>query len=283
MSLFRGTVGPNVAGSWYPRDPGRLAREVDGFLDSESPGAPPRALVVPHAGYVYSGRVAGRGFATIRGGGYRRVVLMGPAHFHPVRGAALPGAASYATPLGPVPIEVTIATALLETEGVEIDDRAFVREHSLECELPFLQRLLEPGFTVLPLLVGAWETDALSRLASSLEPWLEPETLVVVSSDFTHYGRAFGYVPFVDEVPQSIEALDRGAIDRMVAGDGVGFRAYCDETGATICGRRAIEVLLRLMPGLDGELIAYDTSGHITGDWDLSVSYASLAFGDHRG
>ena len=101
----------------------------------------------------------------------------------------------------------------------------------------------------------------------------------MISSDLTHYGPRFNYVPFRHDVPKRIRQLDMGAVERILAWDLAGFEAYVEKTGATICGRNAIRVMLDLFPdGLQGELAAYDTSGRITGEWDHSVSYASLAF-----
>jgi AmmeMemoRadiSam system protein B len=108
---------------------------------------------------------------------------------------------------------------------------------------------------------------------------VDPETLVVVSTDFTHYGPRFSFVPFEEDVPERIRQLDMGAVDRILASDRRGFESYVKDTGATICGHRAIDVLLSLLPGdLETALVAYDTSGRITNDWDHSVSYASLVF-----
>ena len=130
------------------------------------------------------------------------------------------------------------------------------------------------------MLLGAGSSrDELAAVAAALEPWCETPTLVVVSSDFTHFGPRFRFTPFRTEVQKRIEALDMGAVDRILAGDAEGFGAYIDDTAATICGRAAIHVLLRLLPaGVEGKLTAYDTSGRMTGDWDHSVSYAAVVF-----
>jgi MEMO1 family protein len=110
-------------------------------------------------------------------------------------------------------------------------------------------------------------------------PLLDEGTRVVVSSDFTHYGASFGYVPFADAVPERIEALDREALAAIEAGDALGFARHVDATRATICGRRAIDVLLRLPIGArGGRTLGYDTSGRQTGQWDHSVSYAAVEF-----
>ena len=274
-------IGPAVAGSWYPASRSALADLVDRLLDgAPAPeGAAPRIVVAPHAGFVYSGRVAAHAFRPFAGsGGVRRVILIGPSHYVGFRGARVPEAEAYRTPLGDVPLDRETLGELVERPGFEADNRPWTREHSLEAEIPFLQRALGAPFAAVPVLVGASTSPAQVReIAAGLRAAADASTLVVVSSDFTHFGRAFGYVPFVSDVPGGLRRLDGGAIDLIAAGDADGFARYCDETGATICGRLAIEVALRVPPGgARGRLLAYDTSGRMTGDWEHTVSYAAI-------
>ena len=274
-------LGPAVAGTWYAAGRDALARQVDELLeDSPAPPADPlRALVAPHAGFVYSGAVAARGFAALRGTSWRRVLLLGPSHYLAFSGAAVPRARAYRTPLGEVEIDAAGVDAVLASSRAAPRDDAFEPEHSLEAELPFLQRVLEPGWTAVPVLLGgSSDGAALRAVAEACRAVLDEGTLVVASSDFTHFGRRFGYVPFRDRVPERIEALDRQAIAPIVGGDVEGFASVLDRTGATLCGRHAIEVALHLLgAGARGRLLAYDTSGRMTGDWEHSVSYASIA------
>lgn len=278
-----GCVGPAVAGTWYPADPRALAAEVDDYLARGPDGAAaaPAALVAPHAGFRYSGPVAALGFRRARPADFDRVLLLGPSHYFRLEGAVLPRAATYRTPLGEVPIDRAAVEALGAAAVVQCRDEPFGPEHSLEAEIPFLQRRLAPEWRLVPVLLGAGIAgDGAARVAEALRPLVGPRTLVVVSSDFTHYGPRFDYVPFTDDVPRGIERLDMGAVEPLLAWDAAGFEDYLARTGATVCGRAALSVLLRLLPaGLAGELAGYDTSGRITGDWSHSVSYASLAFG----
>jgi AmmeMemoRadiSam system protein B len=288
MSHGERPLGPAVAGTWYPADRGHLQSLVGRLLDEAAAApAPPdagaraRALIAPHAGFAYSGRVAASAFAGLRGARFDRVLLVGPSHYAAFEGAVVPAAAAcYRTPLGDVPLDREAIHALSARRAIGTDDAPFRPEHCLEAELPFLQQALEPGWRLVPVLVGALGPARAESLARELEVALDGETLVVVSSDFTHYGPRFDYVPFHDDVPRRIEELDRGAVERILAGDAAGFEAYLARTGATICGRHPIRLLLRLLPaGSPGRLAGYDTSGHITGAWDHSVSYASLVFG----
>jgi AmmeMemoRadiSam system protein B len=275
-------LGPAVAGSFYPAGRAALATLVDRLL-AQAPETRGQALaaIAPHAGFSFSGALAAASLRAIAGPDVARVILIGPSHYFGFRGAAMPDAArAYRTPLGDVPIDVAALGSLRAQDGIIADDRYFAREHALECELPFLQHLLPAGFALIPILLGgaATRVDA-ARLAGQLLPLIDAGTRVVVSSDFTHYGPRFDYVPFMDDVPARLLALDHGAVRAIEAGDAAAFASYVDATGATICGRRAIDVLLGLPCGrAGGRLLAYDTSGRQTGQWDHSVSYASMVF-----
>jgi AmmeMemoRadiSam system protein B len=277
-------LGPAVAGTWYPSDEASLASTVDDLLegdpDETAEGGPIVALIEPHAGYVYSGSVAGRGFRGVRGRDASRVILIGPSHYEAFRGGIVPDADVYRTPLGDVELDHDALEALARHPAIAADSRPFGPEHSLESEIPFLQRALLPGWRLVPVLVGSGTTGpAAEEVADALRPLLEESTLVVVSSDFTHYGPRFGYVPFREDVRERIRGLDMGAVERIERRDVPGLERYLGETGATICGRDAIGVLLRLLPrDVRGRLTAYDTSGALTGDWEHSVSYAALTF-----
>ncbi len=174
-----------VAGMFYPGEPEELAQTVDAFLrDAPTAGPPPKAIVAPHAGYAYSGPVAGRAFSRIVGAPVRRVVLLGPTHRVFVPGIALPGASRLRTPLGDVPVDAELVERLGDLPFVEVSSLAHAREHALEVELPFLQRALG-AFSVLPLCVGGASPDQVAAVLDRV--WGGPETLVVVSSDLSHY------------------------------------------------------------------------------------------------
>jgi AmmeMemoRadiSam system protein B len=282
------TLGPTVAGAWYPAERDELQRQVEALL--ESCPAPARvegagdhrtlAVVAPHAGFIYSGSVAAAGFRHLKRARYRRVILLGPSHFAAFAGAVVPSLGHYRTPLGRIELDTTTIAQLAAHRCVRIDDDPFYPEHCLEAELPFLQSSLEPGWRLVPLLLGsAGDPSHLDAVADALRPLIDTETLIVASSDFTHYGQSFHYVPFETDVAHRIRELDHGAIERILEGDSAGFEAYVSRTGATICGRGAIGVLLRVLPAnREALLAAYDNSGRLTGTWDHSVSYASLIF-----
>jgi len=273
---------PHLAGRWYPGDRDTLAAQVRELL---SAGGPPLAgvvaVIVPHAAYQYSGPTAGRGLAAA-GSRYDRFVVLAPSHFARFRGAAVLPMRGYRTPLGVMTIDAEAAAALERCPLVRPNPAVFLREHSVEIELPLLQALA-PGATLVPVLVGALEPGDAERLAAAVAELAGERTLVVVSSDLTHYGRRFDYlpVPSLDAatVAAGVRALDDGALDRILARDADGFVRFVDETGATICGRDPIQILLRaLPPGTRSERIAYTTSLDVTGDYEHTVSYAAVAF-----
>ena len=177
---------PAAAGLFYAGDPRRLQATVSELLGSvpRSTNVMPKALIAPHAGYVYSGRVAAQAFATLceAGQSVKRVVLIGPAHFVPVRGIAAPTVDAFETPLGRVPVDRDALSAIFEL--VVETDAPHAPEHSLEVELPFLQALL-PSFAVVPLAIGDAKVQDVAEVLRRL--WGGPETLIVVSSDLSHY------------------------------------------------------------------------------------------------
>ena len=178
---------PAVAGSFYPSDPDELRTAIQTLLDGAEvlPGPAPRALIVPHAGYIYSGSVAASAYAQLLPyrSRYRRVVLLGPAHRVPVSGLALPGVELFKTPLGMVPVG-KVAFDQLGRSAVTVNEAAHLEEHSLETQLPFLQVVLE-SFRLVPLLVGVTEPETVARAIERL--WRLEGTLIVVSTDLSHY------------------------------------------------------------------------------------------------
>lgn len=178
---------PAVAGKFYPEDPGELRALVGRLLAGAdaSAEAPPKALIVPHAGYVYSGAVAAAAYARLSRfrDVYRRVILLGPCHRVPVAGMALSGAEAFRTPLGDVPVD-RAAVAALEAKGIAVFEPSHQFEHSLEVQLPFLQTVLGE-FSIVPVVVGQATARAVANLLETL--WSGPETLIVISSDLSHY------------------------------------------------------------------------------------------------
>jgi AmmeMemoRadiSam system protein B len=180
---------PAVAGLFYPAGAAALTRAVDALLAAVQPAAAaglPKAVIAPHAGFAFSGPVAAAAYARLRPlrGTIRRVLLLGPAHRVPFRGMALPGASAFRTPLGDVPLDAAAVSRLKALPGIKELPGAHAAEHSLEVHLPFLQRVFAK-FTLVPILVGDAEAAEVAAVLDAL--WGGPETIIVVSSDLSHY------------------------------------------------------------------------------------------------
>ncbi len=270
------------AGSWFPATAGALCDEVDRYLSSDTPDLPehPVALIVPHAGYTFSGPVAGTAYATLRDSGIRRVILLGLSHRALLRGASVLRVDAYETPLGQIPVDTVARDALLDCSVVKEQETAHQGEHSVENQLPFLQRTLD-DFSMVEVLIGELSARERDELASVLRDLMDGETVLIVSTDFTHYGPNFLYVPFGEPVSTNLQTLNDMAVQEILQIDQPGWEEYLSKTGDTICGRNAVGLLLAVLQPWDdarGLRIACDTSGRMTGDWSNSVTYASIAF-----
>jgi AmmeMemoRadiSam system protein B/AmmeMemoRadiSam system protein A len=238
-----------------------------------------RALIAPHAGYAFSGQTAAYAYKPLQKGDYERVILLGLNH-RPglVRGGAITDVESWETPLGTIPVDREVCDELLKDEFFRAIPSSVDREHSLEIHLPFLKERLGE-FKLVPVMVDEVSDEICGRMGAALKPFVDEQTLLVASSDFTHYGRAYRYLPFEDNIEENLKKLDTGAIERINEADFKGFRDYVRKTGATICGRHPIGILLNIVPeDMKGELVRYDTSGRLTGNFSMSVSYVSIRF-----
>jgi len=260
-----------VAGMFYPGSPAALSSAVKAYLaEAAQRGSAadrlPKALIVPHAGYVYSGPVAARAYRRIASGrGHlRRVVLLGPVHRVPIRGLALPAARSFETPLGTLAVDEEAAARALALPQVRVSEAAHALEHSLEVQLPFLQALLG-SFTIVPLTVGDASEEEVAAVIETL--WGGPETLIVVSSDLSHYH------PYA-----AARAIDRRTADAILGLDPpLDHEQACGATpinGFALCARRH---------GLEPELLDLRNSGDTAGDRSRVVGYAAFAFTARKG
>jgi AmmeMemoRadiSam system protein B/AmmeMemoRadiSam system protein A len=269
-----------LAGTWYTDNPGRLAREIDAYLEAVTPKPieSVMALLLPHAGYRYSGMVAAHGIKQVEGRSFSRVVVIGPSHRIALLDAvSIPDVSHIETPLGLIEIDRGMVSSLRKNPMVQSHANAHTVEHSVQIELPFLQQALG-DFKLVPIVCGELSALSARRIAETLLENIDDETLVVISSDFTHYGHSFGYVPFKDDIQKNLDSLDMGAFRLIEQKNLVDFLQYIQNTGATICGRSPIAILLAMLPDdAKVQLLKYDTSGHLTGDWSQCVSYVSAA------
>ncbi len=260
---------PAVAGRFYPADAQVLRGQVRGFVEgaargsrvrTEGPGQPgPRAIIGPHAGYVYSGPIAGAAYAAIAQlrGKIDRVILLGPAHTVAMTGMAVPSHGGFATPLGVVPVDSEMVAKAAALPFVRVNDQAHQYEHGLEVHLPFLQETLG-FFALLPVVTGDCAADDVATLLATL--WCDDQTLVVVSSDLSHY-HAYDEAKAMDRATaDAIERLEPYAIGSDQA-----------------CGQRAIQGLLieagkRAMKPTTLDL---RSSGDTAGSKDRVVGYGA--------
>lgn len=285
---------PVAMGTWYPAGKEELSASVKKLIretDVPTPTGRCVALIVPHAPYESFGNVAAAGFTLIQPGQYDRVIILAPSHFSEFRGCSIPSIQAYQTPLGDVyldglAIREICLSSLFETRSVRYRanrDRVDLheREYAIEVVLPFLQEQLG-SFLLIPILVSNHaDENAITGMANTLRKFLDERTLLVVSTNFTHYGNRFSYRPFKDNVLEYIGMLDRQAFSLIINRDYRGFQAYLEDTKNTICGQTALSVLLKLLPRqVKGTLLSYEVSARKSGNLNTSISYAAIAFTD---
>jgi AmmeMemoRadiSam system protein B len=260
---------PAVAGAFYPAEAATLRRDVLALLDAAAPialPAPLKALIVPHAGYAYSGPVAAAAYSLVRAeaGRIRRVVLIGPSHRVPLQGIAVPEANHFKTPLGSMPIDLALRDELRRRSDVVESDWPHASEHCLEVQLPFLQSILPEGTMLLPLVAGLASPQHVASVLAQV--WGGDETLVIASSDLSHYHRYEAARMIDASTCASIQAFDAELSDEQA------------------CGAVGINGLLRLARelGLGITEVARCNSGDTAGDRTRVVGYAAFALHEGR-
>jgi len=254
---------PAVAGAFYPGNAKQLQQALFSFLTNAAPSSSPKgkealhAIIVPHAGYIYSGLVAAAAYRLVRESGsqFSRAIILGPSHFVPVQGGAFDDHPFWRTPLGVVPVEN------FSSSRITLDRAAHAREHSLEVQVPFIQAVL-PLAAICPIALGvSGEAGRQGTLRDDIMSQLDGKTLLVVSSDLSHYH------PYADAV-----AIDHGTIGRILSLEEI------DEDEA--CGAAGIDILIAIARKKNWKpvLLDYKNSGDTAGDKDAVVGYAAVAF-----
>jgi AmmeMemoRadiSam system protein A len=303
-------------GNWYPAERAELTKQLAG-LYKDADAAEMKdviALIQPHAGFQYSGKTAFCGLKSLWRS-YRRIVILGPSHTVRMTNIfSVPKYDSFETPLGKVSMDVDFIEKLLKHPIFKDSPEALTREHSVQIQVPLLQyalqarsselgtRSAEPGARpathsassgqandqrlttvdfpkIVFIIAGQCSMDSVKDAATILRGLMDDDTLLLISSDFTHFGDNYEYFPFRDDVPAKLKELDFGAYEMIRKKDADGFAKYIGKTGATICGYVPIETLLAMLPeNASAVKIAYTTSGEIMKDYSSSVSYFSIAF-----
>ncbi len=291
---------PAVAGINYPAEPEPLLSALRGYYaQADVPEVPYRltAVVASAAPYKLAGAITAHAFKSLQPGQYERVVIIAPSHGPLFENCSIPAVDVFLTPLGPVALDAVAVRYLLFSplfhshqlryRAGKPEEHIHEYEFSIESLLPYLQeRLLE--FQLVPILVGDLRNpqgevnkNTVKMIAETIQSVINERTLVVVATNFTHYGSEYGELVFKENLEENIARLDRLAFERLLTLDIDGFRAYLEETKNFIDGKDCLQILLYLLPEkAQARLLAYDTSMAKTGEKDRSISYASLVFHD---
>ncbi len=254
-----------IAGSWYPGNRKALEDMLEGFLNKAGNEAIEdiRALICPHAGYTYSGEVAAHSYRQLQNKSFRKVILLAPSHQYPFQGVSVGDYTHYKTPLGEVPVSDESPEFVTESRLFSSMEEAHVREHSLEIQLPFLQMVLD-DFSIIPLVFGRLSMDEIKEAADVIIRHLDEETLLVISTDLSHYHPYEEAISLDDGCIKSILSMETGNASRE-----------------EMCGKYAVLTAMEIARKMNWspQLLEYRNSGDVTGDKSGGVvGYASIVF-----
>ncbi len=289
---------PIAAGTFYPETSESLHAALTRFFDAAVVPYPDARLVAaisPHSAYGFCGEVAAHAFKALRPRQFTKVMILAPSHYASFEGCSVPYVSAFATPLGLVPVDGAAVERLcrsplftcktihpqVSAERVPFHEQ----EHAIEVLLPFLQERLGV-FALIPVLVGSladasgrFNMNTSAAVANTLRQVMDAQTLLVLSTDLTHYGNDFSFRPFREDVFENIEALDRQVLDFIMNRDAEGFQEYLEQNRTPICGVSAIHVFMQLLPpAARGIVLAHELSGRKTNNDRHSVSYAAVNF-----
>ncbi len=277
---------PAVAGQFYDGNALSLRRQIctcEEALPEKTAKNPANGVILPHAGYVFSMPTALRTLREAVGGTFKRAVILSPSHRVAFRGMALSEDGLLRTPFGDITAECELAAELAEADPslFTIWEDAHRQEHAVEVQLPLLQYYFK-DLPVLPVVCGEMPLPMIRQAAEVLAARFGQGTLWVISSDFTHYGRNFRYVPFSENIRENLYKLDGEAAELIARRDFDGFVNFLRRTGATICGMFPILLYLAILQAQNsaaaGEVIEYTNCADKTKDWSHCVGYAGIAF-----
>ena len=278
---------PIVAGMFYEEGEDALKEQIkDCFLSEFGPGKLPEGkkeknilgVVAPHAGYAFSGPCASYAYEAIAESRWPEVfILLGLSHSGYGSSISLE---DWETPLGIVENDNDFSKALMKNTGVKQDETAHSQEHSIEAQVPFLQFINKDSLKIVPVIASPdIPYDKLGENIAKTIKESGKKVCIIASSDFTHYGVNYGYFPFKDNVKENLYELDNGALKHIKNLDANRFLSYTEETGATICGKFPVAVMVeicKLLGGKHAKLLKYYTSGEITKDYSSVVGYGSI-------
>jgi len=264
-------------GMFYNGNVEELRKELKEFLDGAQIKVSSRvkALIVPHAGYFYSGRCAAAAYKQLKEEKYDSFLILGVNHTGIGRTSI--SLNDFETPLGIAKNDREFSEKLIQNCNIKVNEVAHANEHSIEVQIPFLQFVYK-NIKIIPLIVSDDYQNYISGIKRTINE-SKKNICLIASSDFTHYGPNYGFQPFTTNVKERLYELDKGAIELIKKIDAEKFNNYLDETGATVCGRYTISLLLNLIDkNTKARLIEYYTSGDVVNDYRIAVGYSAIAF-----
>ncbi len=267
-----------LAGTWYAKDSESLKQSIHGYLSKKAAVLKdaPQAIVVPHAGHRWSGSVAASGWREVQNHTYKRVFILCPNHRVMLNGIAVDKADAFDTPLGLIDVDTAFRDELIAEGIAQVVPTAFNSEHAIEIQLPFM-KLAAPDALLVPMIVGHVHEKLAQKLAAKLRASLNEDDLLVISSDFLHYGDDYGFVPFEPD-ENKIRAYDDATFAAIQAMDAERFEEFATDNSHAACGINALRVLAYTFDATEAhvERLDYDTSGRQTDDFERSVSYQAI-------
>jgi len=267
---------PNVSGYFYPANKEKLATMLDGFLSKAQTDNYPHVygLLSPHAGYIYSGSVAAEAYKTVYGKPYKTVIILSPTHHFRLEQGAVYGSGAFRTPLGDIPVDDQFVKLLLsKSSRIKNNPKVFEKEHALEVQLPFLQKTIKPGFSIVPIIIPGHSYELCEDLALTLVEIIAQRTdvLIVASSDLSHYH------------PQNeAKRIDKYSLDLIKDNDAKNFFQACQKNQAQLCGAAPVTTLMLVMKKIgvrNVKILRYATSADMTNsDENRVVGYVSAIF-----
>ena len=282
------------SGSWYQNSPKLLSQEISQYISSakklQNQGYV-KSIIVPHAGYRFCGETMAQSFININPNNYDRIVILGPSHHEYFQGCGLTSFEKFDTPFGAINVDNNSIKKLVKKSNIffEISKSIDINEHSIEMELPFLKQIFnDKEFSIIPIIVGDNNYETNKKIAEILyELYMDKKTLFVISSDFCHWGRNFGYTYYdknFNNIWESIQDLDKQALDIIKEINSEKLEKYFKKTKNTICGRNPISIILSIVEKYKNEHkneniefinAGYAQSNKVKSIYEASVSYAA--------
>ena len=271
---------------WYPQDKGSLVGLIKDSLSSKNiPNV--RSIIVPHAGYRFCSRTLGKVFGNINCGDfYDKAIVIGPSHTKRLDSfATVPSFNCYQTPLGECNNDYDTISNLSGSDCFEVDDSVHLQDHSIQSLIPYIQYCL-PNSTIVPIIIGSHPLDMIEKISNEIKLNITQKTLLIISSDFTHYGERFNYTPFGmlnEECLKKIKSFDMQAINYVLDLDLNKYLNFISNHKNTICGRQAILIMLKILQGsgLSSSLCDYSNSCEVIKSSKNCVSYSGLCYYDN--